>query len=91
MPPAARHGKQSSGEGVLRADIHTRSAFTALLFNRRSSRAEWRIGKNGHPPDPGAVIRGDQQAALPDPAQSCKVCCEFLGEYAADVIIIRPL
>ncbi|MCK7507916.1 MAG: hypothetical protein MZV70_30260 [Desulfobacterales bacterium] len=27
---------------------------------------------------------------LPDPAQAGKVRCEFLGEYAADMLIVRP-
>ena len=36
----------------------------------------------------GSVTRGDEQAALSYPSKTSEVCCEFLGDYPADVFIV---
>ena len=80
-----------SGFPSVRADIHACNTCTALLLHRITGRVKRRTGKNGNPPDPGAIFLGDNQAVLTSPAESCEVGCEFLGEYAADVLIVRQL
>jgi hypothetical protein len=37
------------------------------------------------------VVRGHEQAALPDPAKTGYVCRKFLGEDPADVLVARSL
>src|SRR5665647_271337 len=83
--------ERSAGERVLRADVNAGSAFSAPRLHRESGRFQWRIGKHSHPPDPWPVVRCHQQAALSDPAQPGKVCCQFLGENPADMLVISPL
>ena len=36
------------------------------------------------------MIRRDKQTALPYPAKTGKMCREFLGEDAADILVVSP-
>ena len=80
----------SSGEGVCRAGLHANYAFPTAHFYR-PSRMKRSISENGSPPYPWPSVKGDQEAALSYPSQSCQARCHLVRENTTQILPIQGL
>ncbi len=76
--------ERAAGERMDRTDVHALRALPAPGLHGLTGRDERCIGQHGDPPYPRAMIGGDKQAVLSNPAEAGQVRCQFLREDPRD-------
>lgn len=76
-----------------RRDGACADAFLALPAAGRhgcAGRFKRGVGQHCDPADAGAAVRCDKKAALPDPAETCKMRRELVGDRAGNLLLAGP-